>query len=65
MFMHGRTITITLILDEETNEALIQATKNSKRSKRTEATLRLKDHLKKYPFSNDNFSQSQNEGQIK
>ncbi|OCL19323.1 hypothetical protein A9G07_10110 [Gilliamella sp. wkB72] len=62
MLMYERTITITLILDEETNKALIQATKNSRRSKRTEATIRLKDHLKKYPFSNDNFSQIQNEG---
>lgn len=60
--MHERAITITLILDEETNRALVNATKNSKRSKRTEATLRLKDHLKKYPFSNDNFSQNRNEG---
>lgn len=62
MIERVRNITITLVLDEETNAALIQAAQKSKRSKRIEAAIRLKDHLNKYPFSSDNFINPQREG---
>jgi len=36
-------------LDEEANNRLLQAHKRSGRSKANEATLRLKDHLERFP----------------
>lgn len=36
-------------LDEDTNNRLLRATENSGRSKTNEATLRLRDHLSRFP----------------
>ena len=40
---------VLLRLDDETNVKLIKAKGRSNRSKTTEALLRLKDHLERFP----------------
>ncbi|MEI9667096.1 TraY domain-containing protein [Klebsiella variicola] len=40
---------VLLKLDEETNRRLIKAKDRSRRSKTSEAYLRLKDHLERFP----------------
>ena len=40
---------VLLRLDDETNIRLVKAKNRSNRSKTTEALLRLKDHLERFP----------------
>lgn len=40
---------VLLNLDEDTNRQLIRAKERSRRSKTSEAYLRLKDHLERFP----------------
>lgn len=40
---------VMIRLDEDTNNKLLRATKNSNRSKTNEATVRLRDHLNRFP----------------
>lgn len=44
-----KTTCVTAQLDHETNQKLNEAALRSKRSKRAEMVVRLKDHLNKYP----------------
>jgi hypothetical protein len=47
----NQAVYISTRIDAETNEMLMIAAKNSRRSKHNEMAIRLKDHLKKYPIS--------------
>jgi len=40
---------VMIRLDEESHDRLIRAKNNSSRSKANEATLRLRDHLERFP----------------
>ena len=42
-------VSITMQLSKDTNEALTKAAKRAGRTKRKEAALRLQDHLLQYP----------------
>lgn len=50
-----QTVCVTVYLDLETNQKLIKAVSNSKRSKRAEITVRIKDHLNKFPGDSNKF----------
>ncbi|HAW3293507.1 TPA: conjugal transfer relaxosome protein TraY [Escherichia coli] len=45
----GTSRTISVYLDEDTNNRLIRAKDRSGRSKTIEVQIRLRDHLKRYP----------------
>lgn len=46
---HRKEVHISTRIDGETNDLLIRASKESRRSKHNELAVRLKDHLKRYP----------------
>lgn len=43
---------ISTQIDRETNDLLSKAAKQSRRSKKNELAVRLKDHLKRFPVEN-------------
>ncbi|HAM2744735.1 TPA: TraY domain-containing protein, partial [Escherichia coli] len=45
----GTSRTVSVYLDEDTNNRLIRAKDRSGRSKTIEVQIRLRDHLKRYP----------------
>jgi len=48
---------VMIRLDEDTNNRLLKATENSGRSKTNEATLRIRDHLSRFPdFYNSEYA---------
>lgn len=50
---------VLLRLDEDTNRRLIKAKDRSRRSKTSEAYLRLKDHLERFPdFYNSDITET-------